>query len=373
MKVLYLGHYREGTGWAQAAIDYILAMDSVGIDVACRNISLTGNHGEVPSRIAELEEKDYTDAEVCIQHLLPHHLVGSGKFKKNIALFVSETTSVKTTPWFLQLEQMDEIWVPNEGLWDTLSRDNIGSQVRVVPHAFNLDKYSKKYPAMSNAGTDGTFKFYYIGDINQRKNIEGILKCFHSEFDPSEPASLILKVSKFGLNSQEVHKLIDQISQKVKHELRMYDNPASYKMEAVLSERIPEEDIYALHSYCDCFICPSHGEAWSIPSFDAMAFGNTPICSSFGGPKDFVDTDNKQTGWAVGGTNAVCTCHDAAFREIFTGRETWFSPDESEIKKAMRYYYENQFDSQDGLDRANKFSYESIGNMIKEFISDTGS
>ena len=33
MKVLYLGHYKEGTGWSQAAIDYILAMDSVGIDV----------------------------------------------------------------------------------------------------------------------------------------------------------------------------------------------------------------------------------------------------------------------------------------------------------------------------------------------------
>ena len=31
MKVLYIAHYKEGTGWSQAAIDYILAMDSVGI------------------------------------------------------------------------------------------------------------------------------------------------------------------------------------------------------------------------------------------------------------------------------------------------------------------------------------------------------
>ena len=37
MKVLYFGHYKEGTGWAQAAIDYILALDSVGVDVVCRN------------------------------------------------------------------------------------------------------------------------------------------------------------------------------------------------------------------------------------------------------------------------------------------------------------------------------------------------
>ena len=55
MKVLYIAHYKEGTGWSQAAIDYILAMDSVGIDVACRNVSLTGANAEVPKRLLELE------------------------------------------------------------------------------------------------------------------------------------------------------------------------------------------------------------------------------------------------------------------------------------------------------------------------------
>lgn len=33
MKVLYLGHYRERSGWANAAINNILALDSVGVDV----------------------------------------------------------------------------------------------------------------------------------------------------------------------------------------------------------------------------------------------------------------------------------------------------------------------------------------------------
>ena len=82
----------------------------------------------------------------------------------------------------------------------------------------------------------------------------------------------------------------------------MYDDVRMYKQEAVLSSRIPEQDLYGLHQYCDCFICPSHGEAWSIPSFDAMAFGNTPICSDFGGPRDFIDKDNKNTGWVVSGS-----------------------------------------------------------------------
>ena len=368
MKVLYIAHYKEGTGWSQAAIDYILAMDSVGIDVACRNVSLTGANAEVPQRILELEKKDVSDADMCIQHLLPHHLVGSEKFKKNIALFVSETSSIKMNPWFVHLEQMDEIWVPSEHLWDSMSKDNINAVVKVVPHAFDMSKYNKKYTDMNNPTTDDTFKFYYIGDINQRKNIETILRCFHSEFDISEPVSLILKVNKFGHSPEQVHQVMNGISEQIKSDLRMYDDIRMYRPEAVLASRIPEEDLYALHQYCDCFVCPSHGEAWSIPSFDAMAFGNTPICSDFGGPRDFIEEGNLDTGWVVSGVDSVCTYKDAAFREIFTGRETWVTPNESEIKKAMRHYYENKNDSSDGLERANEFSYENVGNLIKEFL-----
>ena len=58
MKVLYIGHYREDTGWAQAARDYILAMDSVGIDVVCRNVTLTQWSEDIPQRIKHLESKN---------------------------------------------------------------------------------------------------------------------------------------------------------------------------------------------------------------------------------------------------------------------------------------------------------------------------
>ena len=72
MKVLYVGCYRDGTGWGQAATDYILAMDSVGIDVVPRPVKLNKNNIPIPNRITELERKDSSGAEVCIQHILPH-------------------------------------------------------------------------------------------------------------------------------------------------------------------------------------------------------------------------------------------------------------------------------------------------------------
>ena len=63
----------------------------------------------------------------------------------------------------------------------------------------------------------------------------------------------------------------------------------------IISEDVDSEKIYALHQSSDCLVNPSRGEAWSTPSFEAMAFGNTPICSDFGGPRDFIDKQNTKS------------------------------------------------------------------------------
>ena len=83
MKVLYLGHYKEGTGWANAAINNILALNKQDVDLVTRNVRLT-KETNVPEEILELEKKDLQNIDVCIQHVLPHHLVASTKFKKKI-------------------------------------------------------------------------------------------------------------------------------------------------------------------------------------------------------------------------------------------------------------------------------------------------
>ena len=80
MKVLFIGCYRDGTGWGQAAIDYILSMDHVGLDVVCRPLKLNQNNYEIPERVAELEKKPMRGANICIQNVLPHYLDYNGYF-----------------------------------------------------------------------------------------------------------------------------------------------------------------------------------------------------------------------------------------------------------------------------------------------------
>ena len=374
MKVLYLGHYKEGTGWSQAALDLILALDSAGVDVACRNIKLTERTGEgLPERVLELESKPVENTDVCIQHLLPHHLVGTDCFKKNISYLVSESTSLKMTPWFPYLQQMDEVWTANTQLQQSLLSDGLfdsDERVKVVPHAFDLTKYNKDYNKISIQGVDHKFKFYFIGDLNDRKNISSVIRSFHSEFDSVEPVSLIIKVKKHGLSPEELKNVTREMCNSIKSRLRMYSSIEDYHTEIIISDTMDDDGINSLHQYGDCFDCPSHGEGWSIPSFDAMCFGNTPICSDFGGPQEFIgDVD---TGTLVDGCYCVCDTTDSVFPQLLTGREDWFHPSEASIKKAMRYYYENwsKVDRPAGLKHASKFSYESVGNMMKDYLGE---
>lgn len=377
MKVLYIGHYKEFGGWATAAQNYILALDSVGVDVVCRNVTLTRDR-QISGRLAELENKSTDDCDICIQHVLPHHLVGTQTFKKNIAFLATESVSIKHLGWFNYLQQMDSLWVPNSQSKEFLEADDLGIPISVVPHTFDISKYSQQVKPLDIPHLKDKFIFYYVGDMNDRKNLESVITCFHSEFDKSEDAALLIKVNKFGKNPQELQQIVEAKIHEVKSKLRMYQSVEQYSKDLIITTELSNEDLASLHKSCDCLLCPSHGEAWSIPAFDAMAMGNRPICSNFGGPKEFI-TDDEATGKLIDGVYASCKCSDAAFPDIFTGREYWFVPCEKQMRLQMRKYYELykenpiefKLKSQlAGLENSKKFSFEQIGNQMKEILND---
>jgi len=376
MKVLYIGHYREFGGWSQAATDNILALDAVGVDVVCRNVTLTEDKKDIHPRLLELEKKDSKGCDICVQHILPHHYVGSKAFKKTIGFMETETLNINHLEWFYSLDcVLDEIWVPNENSKRVLDGHNIKKNIKVIHHTCDVSKYNKRYAELSIPQAENTFKFYYIGDFNDRKNLESIVTCFHSEFENDESVSLILKINKFGLNPQQLNAKVSEYLTEIRKKLRIRN---SYKQEIIVTDKIPEESILALHQYCDCFICPSHGEAWSIPTLDAMAFGNTPIASNFGGPCEFIDKSNWRTGSLINGVYSCCKSNDAAFPDLFTSKEYWFQPCEKQIREQMRKYFESwykdpvsysQRNRVAGMKQVEKFSYQNIGKILKEQLN----
>lgn len=376
MKVLYISNYKDGTGWGNAATDYILAMDSVGMDVVCRSISFNGGKGEVHPRILELERKSIRHSNVCIQHLLPHMLDYNGRFEKNISLYESETSNFKSSRWTEYINTMDEAWVVNKQMAEASLSSGVESPIRIIPHTFDTSKYDKEYKPLDipYMDTENRFVFYFIGEAIRRKNIFALIKAFHLEFDVDEPVDLIIKASKGGMSDEDCGQYIKELCDTVKQNLKLYPSNDLYKSEFITTGFLDSEKMMRFHRTMDCFVMPSYGEAWCLPAFDAMAMGSTPICTNVGGMSDFLSDGG---GTLVDGVLEPAFGMTETFQDLYTGREDCVSVNVRKLQKAMRrmYYLASISDSKytnlqrQGREIANKYSYENIGNKIKEALN----
>jgi hypothetical protein len=367
-KVLYMCHLSEGTGWSKAAIDSILSLKAIDVDVVVRNVRLTNNFVEYPEEIVELERKECYDADYCIQHLLPHHLCGTNKYKKNVAYLEYEVSSLNNTYWKEPLLLMDGVWVPNKELHYQLL--NGGFKPCHIPHATDITKYYIRYPDIHIPELDHTFKFYTICDLNDRKNLETVIKCFHATFDRSEPVSLILKVKKYGFDEAQLTQYVSNICNNVKQSLRLYADPSQYHRECIIAKNLRDEEVMSLHQYGDCYVCASHGEAWNIPAFDAMAMNKIPIVPAQGGHLDYIKTDfDGDNGMLVKTCNKICTCSDAAFPDLFTGRDFWCDVDEKDFCEKMRLAYEGKKSKRSIVSKTiAEYSYDTVGHKMMKAL-----
>ena len=160
MKVLYIGNYKDGTGWGNACANNILALDAVGVDVVPRAITFNNSNGGCNERILELESKSESGCDICIQHTLPHLYSYSSKFK-NIGFIETETSNFIESSWQHHANLMDKILVPVSSSKEACIRSGVTRPIEVVPHCLDIDKY-KSYK-----------------ELNQGSKIEQLLNTFN--------------------------------------------------------------------------------------------------------------------------------------------------------------------------------------------------
>ena len=202
--------------------------------------------------------------------------------------------------------------------------------------------------------------------MNTRKNLVALIRAFHSEFDPSEPVSLLIKACRYGVDPTKTLSELQDYCNQVKQGINIQPKLEYYKPEILVPNVVDDHTVYRLHNSCDCFVLPSCGEAWCLPAFDAMAFGKTPIVTNWSGFTDYMTED---TGWlldyhmqqAFNGNDSMYTCH-----------ERWASVDITHLRKCMREAY-NDRQLKDkkaaaGKLRAKDFSYNIIGQKLKKVL-----
>ena len=99
-----------------------------------------------------------------------------------------------------------------------------------------------------------------------------------------------------------------------------------------------------------------------------MAMGKTPICTSTGGPKDYLG----DCGWLVESTRQPCFGFSDGFPEMYVGNEEWDKIDLGALRKAMRDAYANPKNrdkkSESGINRAYEYSYREVGLQMKNIL-----
>jgi hypothetical protein len=356
MRVLFIGHYRENSGWANASRNLILAMDSVGIDVVPRAVKLNNELTSLPLRLAQLELKSSEGCDVCIQQVLPHHLA-YGNFKKNIAFPFYEFGDCKYSNWNYKLSIMDDIWVSSKFTKDLLDPVT-EKKSKIVPVPLNFEDLShEKY---KNPELEGNYVFYDIGDFNRRKNFKQLIEAYYLAFSYNEPVTLAIKTSKFNTSPEELNQIFSKEISSIKKLMKINLREENYPEIVLVTDKLSYQDYLSFHSSCDCFVTTSHGEAWNIPLQEACFLGKTHIV-----PKNMYDYTSRD--YEFDTHKAPVIGMDDTFLDISSSKETWRDVDVIDLAKQMRKAYETRKTPKLNMD---KYSYKNVGNMIKVLLND---
>jgi len=371
-RILFAGVYREGTGWGTAAIANLRALRSVGLDVVARPIIL-GNNVTPPSDILELEAKSASGCDVVIQHALPHQMDFHGDFRKNIAIYESETSHFRHSNWADRLNTMSECWVPNRQMVDAARTSGVTVPVHVVRHACDTSLYGESHGVLEHLQPfkeRGDFLFYFVGENVRRKNLEALIKAFHLTFHPDEPVQLVIKSSVPKLSPAEAAEHIRTLCSRVKRDLKLYGQNRPYKPEIIITDRLTKRGMIKLHKSCDCFVMPSCGEAWCYPALDAMAMGKTPIVPASTG---FLEYLSREEGWLVNTFTTPVIGATDTFGDLFVASETWQTIDVIDLGRCMREAFEKsdlrEEKAANGIDKALNFSYTSVGLQMANLLA----
>ncbi len=368
MKVLYISHVRDGSGWADAAINGMRSLVAAGCEVVSRPVNLNGIWGDVPEDISLLEKNSAENCDCVIQHILPHLYSKCGALK-HIGMFLGETSSFHKVGWSYRTQILDEIWVPTRELLEIVKNEG-NANTHLIPYSTDIKKYQKT-KTKSNQ-----YVFYTICDFVNRKNIKGLLKAFYCEFRPEESVQLIIKTSKFGHTAEQCLQLATNLDNEVKSELGLYRDMERYKQVQFQCGRLTDEQLASLHLGSDCFVSLSHGEGWNQPALDAIGYGNETVLSNCGGHREYgprATTLLVDGYWEPAEDNAL-------FFNYQSGSDKWFVPSVSEAMKAMRQKYNESVPTpyltktraagmKKNKETATLYSYERIGNAMKDRLN----
>lgn len=326
-RMLYIGPLKDFSGYANAARNYIRALDHVGCDLVTRHIKYDNGDYQNTSREEALAGKDTSNVDIVLQHTTPNECQRKdGVF--NILYFAWETDRVPDE-WVNKINEMDLALVPCDENIRAARRCGVIIPMQKIEHTFDMEKYSNSPAPFSIPNVDNYFKFLSICQYSKKKGVDALLKAYLSEFTAEDDTVLIIK-TYIGNNDGDKEKgHIPHLINAMKEILRLKSYPKILLVHNIMSD----EDIERLYATSDCYVMPSRGEGWGIPCFDALGYGLPSIATGWAGPTEFI---TPECGWLVDYNMSPVVDMPHPHDFMYTAKDNWAEPHVCDLKKAMR-------------------------------------
>ncbi len=327
MPVCYHTGIGAPTGFAKAARGYIKALSELGIKVQYRY--MFGDPQTEPSCDDEFVEdirEDEPDMQMpqVVWGQAPFFFKNSGSYKIGHCEF--EGTEWPRE-WIPQCNMMNEIWVPTEWDRDKAIKAGVNVPIYVIYQGIDPDYF---HPEMEPMQMDVPQKFKFIVNAAwlHRKNLPNLIRAFTSEFGKDEDVCLVIKTLNVGL----VESVVKEIEK-----LNIGENSGWVYVREEIYKDFQMPSFYRMG---DCFVLPTHGEAWGLPIFEALACGTPVITTAFGAPNEVLRDENKDPIPGV-----IFTDHRLAMAEdnyeYLKGKE-WAQPNMIQFAQQMRDVFNNK-------------------------------
>jgi glycosyltransferase involved in cell wall biosynthesis len=347
--VKYIGPIFDGSGYAEAARNYVLALHKQGYPVQVAPISFETTRPELgeDGRILQSLINNSTDYDKVIVHSTPDlwpNWIQSERGKYIIGYTVWETSALHPT-WVKACNTVaNEVWVPCDWNLEVFKESGVTKPLFKIPHAIDPPDLTQ-IPNFSLGGVGSdTFVFYSIFQWQERKNPYGLLAAYTAAFSGGEDVILILKTYRrdHGQDKEAIKNLVV--------DFRKFINLPAYPKLFLVVENMSTENMFALHKRADAFVLLQRSEGWGLPHFEAAACGNPVITPKYGGQTEFLKEDNSYlldyTLTPVGGMS---------WSPYYTGNQYWCEPDMKQAVETLRYVYNNREEAREKGARARRY------------------
>jgi glycosyltransferase involved in cell wall biosynthesis len=325
--VMYQTSIAMPSGFAQAAREYIRALVDNGVDVSYNFLRGTNEEeGESEDEIVNSICENHGNLKIpqIIWAQAPYFNKNSGRYKIGHAEFEGDALP---PDWAEYCNMMDEVWVPTNWDREKFRKGGVNKPLYVIPQGIRKEYFHPEIAPMRFELEEG-FKFICNAAWDPRKNLQALIAAFQQEFTKGESVCLVIKTANLGL----VQNVRDEVK-------RIKSNKDSAKV-YIKEEIVKPEAVGCFYTAGDCFVFPTHGEAWGLPLFEALACGVPVITTDYGAPAETLRDGNKKPLPGVHFIRQQKTLTDTSY--IYLQGNFWAEPSIPHLRELMRYVFDHK-------------------------------